>query len=627
MSQDKQINIKNVLFFIFYYLSAFSFFSLLFDSRPVRIVLFFLMISLLICTYIIIKRRGLLFSKPSKKEIIVTLCIESICYFDFYFNAIHLRSGYIMALWRKIPFAGLLDDRMAFAAIGIIISAIGFLFVRTISPFLIVGFEEIIGIIKKYKKHLILLFAVSVLSFVAIIRANYNYTDDLARTIYGYEITGDFSRYFANILSEIVHGNSWLADISPLPQLIALLIICVTGIILLHVLATVINKEPSWWSFIALIPIGLSPYFLSCLSYKYDAPYMALSVLVSVVPLVFSKHTPIVYSISVFIGALVMCTTYQVSSGIFPMIVLILALIMWIQKRNAREILTFLLCSAIPYVLALVVFRIAIMTPVSQDNYVDVGVSIINLFPNTINYFDIVNKDFPFIWKALMTVIFVSFIVLLIKISKRNKIISALISFAISMLSLVLSFGVYLVFNNPLTEPRAFYGTGVFISIMCCALFLEDKYFIGKVCVVGISWVFIVYSFIYGNALNIQKDYISFRTEQVINECNDLGILDTHGKTKLQLTGSAGYQRAVKNMIQEYPILERQIKVLLLDSNEWYWGTYQLEEYYGLDIEHTDIGELEINNDNKLADTYYYTIYQDNNTIVVDVHNVESKNE
>ena len=160
---------------------------------------------------------------------------------------------------------------------------------------------------------------------------------------------------------------------------------------------------------------------------------------------------------------------------------------------------------------------------------------------------------------------------------------------------------------------------------MCCILFLNCGCYIGKLSTISLCCFFIIYTFLYGNALNIQKNYIDFRTEQVINDCNNLGLFKESKKTKFQATGTAGYQRAVKNMIQEYPLLERQIKVLLSDSTNWSWGTYQLREYYGLNTEITDISNLQIKDDDIIKDTYYYTIYKVNDIIILNLKDVESK--
>lgn len=44
------------------------------------------------------------------------------------------------------------------------------------------------------------------------------------------------------------------------------------------------NKKFSWISAACSTLIGINPWFLGCISFKFDSPYMALSILTSIVP-------------------------------------------------------------------------------------------------------------------------------------------------------------------------------------------------------------------------------------------------------------------------------------------------------------------------------------------------------
>lgn len=78
-----------------------------------------------------------------------------------------------------------------------------------------------------------------------------------------------------------------MTDISPLPQMIAAVILAASGVLLLRIIYD--RSQFSALELTALILFGLNPYFLGCLSYKYDAPYMALSVMGSIMPLYFRR--------------------------------------------------------------------------------------------------------------------------------------------------------------------------------------------------------------------------------------------------------------------------------------------------------------------------------------------------
>src|SRR5699024_10528602 len=122
------------------------------------------------------------------------------------------------------------------------------------------------------KKSLCILTGIFLVGISAILKANFNYIDDMGRIADGYRGWNNFSRFVSTSLSVMIHANDHLADISPLTQLIAVLILSLSGIILLYIVYE--RKAFSFSELLALIPIGLNPYFLECISYKFDAPYM-----------------------------------------------------------------------------------------------------------------------------------------------------------------------------------------------------------------------------------------------------------------------------------------------------------------------------------------------------------------
>ena len=210
-----------------------------------------------------------------------------------------------------------------------------------------------------FKKPFAILLIMYMIGIWAIIRANFYYIDDMGRSNWGYRSYEPFSRYLSNFLSVFVHGGKHMTDVSPLTQLLAMALIAVAGIIILY---TVTKKEQfKFIELIALIPLGLSPYFLECISYKFDCVYMCLSVLAMIFPILFYEKNKILYLIVTILSTIAMCTTYQASSGIFPMFVAFICLQKWINKEKLKEILKFIGISATGYVAGLLIFRKFIM--------------------------------------------------------------------------------------------------------------------------------------------------------------------------------------------------------------------------------------------------------------------------
>lgn len=80
-------------------------------------------------------------------------------------------------------------------------------------------------------KSFVVLLIIYVVGISAILRANFNYFDDMGRVAEGYRGWDNFGRYISYYLSILIHADNYLTDISPLPQLIAVAIMALAGVI------------------------------------------------------------------------------------------------------------------------------------------------------------------------------------------------------------------------------------------------------------------------------------------------------------------------------------------------------------------------------------------------------------
>jgi len=468
--------------------------------------------------------------------------------------------------------------------------------------------------------------SVCILSFIyflgisAILRANFNYIDDMGRVFGGYREWGAFSRYLSDFLSVFIHADSYLTDISPLPQLIAVVILAISSVIVLYVITE--KTKFTFWEFSAVIPLGLSPYFLECISYKFDSPYMAISVLASVFPLLFYKRKSIIYMMSSVLGIMLVCTTYQAATGIFPMLVVLVALIMWSKKDSIREILNFILISLAGYIIGLVIFKLFIMQ--SVETYVSNMICPIDrIVPDTVfhlkKYFWHIKRDFKNEWLILIALICVFFIYNGVKKSKRNKIISFFVV-SLSMFTMaVLSFGIYPVLSSPLYEPRAMYGFGAFVAFIAVFVTSSEKIYPAKVISLALSWMFFVFALTYGNALFVQKTYTDFRITETINDLKDLDVFTNDEQKTVQISGTIGLAPAIKNIPQDYLML-RQLIPVTYGNSEWYWARYGFEYYYGLkNMKWNDKIDLTSYDLPILKETIYHTIKGNEDCILIEL--------
>ena len=167
-------------------------------------------------------------------------------------------------------------------------------------------------------------------AMIPLLMANFNYLDDLGRTAIGYRLWDNYSRYISEYASVLVHAGTHLTDISPLPQMLAACIMAAASLMVIFCLKDE-HRAISVFDLIAVLPLTLSPYFLECLSYKFDAPYMAFSVFASVFPVWVYTHCGrgIPFLISSMAGTLCMCLSYQAASGIYPMLIVWTAFSLW----------------------------------------------------------------------------------------------------------------------------------------------------------------------------------------------------------------------------------------------------------------------------------------------------------
>ncbi|MDR0375973.1 MAG: glucosyltransferase domain-containing protein [Treponema sp.] len=143
--------------------------------------------------------------------------------------------------------------------------------------------------------------------------------------------------------------NGWsrhITDISPPPQTLAALIVAASTLLLVYV---VCGEKFNFIALLAGVPLGISPYFLENISYKFDAPYMAMSIFFSIFPFIFSESRKAFVFRSIT-SLLIMRVTCQDSFGIHILLTLTLCWQDWDRLRRSNKkvcaLAAFSFCSA-----------------------------------------------------------------------------------------------------------------------------------------------------------------------------------------------------------------------------------------------------------------------------------------
>lgn len=475
------------------------------------------------------------------------------------------------------------------------------------------GFNKFKEWYQERKKQFLVLLLVYLLAFSAIIRANYSYVDDMGRTFAGYHGWLDWSRWTTEILATFVHAEWYLTDISPLPQILACMIMALGGIILLDVFRK--EKKIGFLNIVAAALTGLSPYFLGIISYKFDSPYMALSFLVSVIPFLFREKSKKIYVFVSVICLLIMCTTYQASSGIYPLVVLFLVIQDVVSGRKIKESVEFIVISALCYLISLGIFWLFLM----REN----GVSIAggaSLIPYAVSrygtYYKIIFQDFTKIWLMLIMIIVVLFICAVCRMAVIHKAYALLMGIFTVGAGSFLCFGAYLFISEDAYDTRSMYGINVFLALMTIFISFYLSHWIPKIIYAALAWSFLIFSLTYGNALSQQQAYLNYRVELLANDLNELEIMKTNGIKKIRIVGDIGIAPVIMNMADAYPLLERTIFTGL---SEGFWGGYYFYHYFNIPDVEVTTEESECNNLPVIKDTMYHTIRGSNYSILIEL--------
>ena len=426
---------------------------------------------------------------------------------------------------------------------------------------------------RSFIKPVLLLSGIYLLGTLTIIRANISYKDDIWRSATGDSVWYSVNRYVSELCSIFVHGGTNITDISPLPQLLAILILSISSVLLVYV---VCNRKITVIRLIASIPLGLSPFFLECISFKFDSPYMALSILASIIPFLLINRRKAFIFCSI-VSLLVMCMTYQASAGVYLLVVIILSFqYLNRQEKTNKEILCFLGSAVFSYCIALLFFRFFLMKSESNVTF-PVPHIISGFLINIKNYAMYINKDLGLIWKIGIVFVILFFILKSTYKSAKRKLFSFFVSILVICISFILSYGISSLLVVPDLTPRTFLGFGVFLAIMCVYV-VSDYKKIATILVIALNWCFFVFAFSYGNALADQARYAEFRVGILLH---DLSVIypDTDGEVlSIQIENTIDFAPTIKNISKNYRVIERlMVRRLDVDID---WEFIYILDYY-----------------------------------------------
>lgn len=465
---------------------------------------------------------------------------------------------------------------------------------------------------EKLYQHFAFILVFLFLVFFKVIAANYFYADDVFRNYTGNRSWIGFSRYISEFFSIFLHTNINLNDIAPLSQIITIFIMAATLVMARGIFE---SEKNSLLKLLSLSFIFISPYFAENFSYRFDCPYMALSVFFSIFPFIF-KNNLFLFSFISTISLIFTSISYQAALGVFIVFSIFIFFDNFLKNKSIKSCIQFISVCGFSFILAMLIFKLFFMNTINNnsDDYFSSKTGVFYIFTNSFTY---LKTTFSLFGNKLMKFLCISsiicFLFVSVKQSKRNKFITVFISIITILVSYILSYGPYLIFERPVMLARAFMGFNTFIALilMSIANYIEIKksYFMQAI-LIFLIYSTIIFQYTYGNCIINQKEYENYRIQMILNDLSN--ITNKENDYKIDIKGNIDFSRKNRIALKNYPLLKSIIPRTLRETSSW---NDEIFNSYNFNCKQE---LLSLNNQFIcVIKNYYYIIYKYDNNIII----------
>lgn len=486
---------------------------------------------------------------------------------------------------------------------------------------------------KKALTGLIITSVIFIVAYWALLRTSYDYADDMRRVYSGHKAWVGWNRYISETLAVFIHTNFYINDIAPLTHLISIAILSAAAYLLAYILTA---GKPGIMSIICSSFMAITPYYNQNFAYKFDSPYMALSILFGILPFIFTENR-FNFIIASFFSLVMVCTSYQAANSIYIIMTVFIVLELVLQKKDFKEISRFTGTAILCYCAALIFFRIFLMNQIEYSGFIEssptVGLGsgmIDNIIQNYKTYFAFVTGLYGNYWIKFFTILMaILFPFAVADKAQNNKKLVFVISVAALIFMILLSFGAYIVLTKPLISARAFMGLDVLISavaIIVTTSFQNNKTAkkIISICSVCLLYGFIVSSTVFGNFYAKQQDYEHFRISILLEDLSKIVSPDASVKSKIYIGGTYGQAQKTRMEKKNYNLICGNTGALTeYLIKDWNMNVELVSE---LPVEYIDLDPALknlISEQPLLIDTYYHSIYGKDNFYYIYLKNPE----
>ena len=461
-----------------------------------------------------------------------------------------------------------------------------------------------------FSRYFAALFLLYLAGMFAILRANRLYLDDLGRALYGYADWIESARPLSELMSFIFYLGPSTVDASPLSQILAAALLALASLLLFDA----VRARPTWSGLLCTAPVGLSPYQLENLSYRFDAPWMALAVVLAVLPWSFYRAGKWRFFTIAALCIFASLSLYQPAIGAYLAVAVYRLLADVVSRGSLALVGKRALRLGLPFVCGAGAYAVQASLWFHKSQYGDYvaqhsalpGIADLpgKIAENVAHYLSLLMRD----WHgngigALLGVVIVVFaVLLLLRLFRSRRAAGAsggalpALAIRIALLAALLfcllltPFGIQFVLDNPVWPPRTFQGFGVMASLMLLYLHASATRNALRRMFSALQVFFVlqllIFAQVYGNLLDAQGQWELSRIGLLAADLNR--FIRKTGSSRVDFVGSIGLSPLVRTPAAKYPLLGRLVAVPL--TRDWRWGYEQLITY-GVKVDREDVPE------------------------------------
>ncbi len=464
-----------------------------------------------------------------------------------------------------------------------------------------------------------------VLYVLPIILTGRLYIDDLGRTLYGYSGWGLNGRPLSDAIMQTMSLGGELLDLSPLNQILSVLLLCIT----LYYYTEKVFSGINFSGLLILCFLFISnPFYIENLSYRFDSLTMALSMVLLILPYTISGRRYIIdlFSVLLIIASL---SLYQASIGLFAILAVIEVVTNCTDKSN-KDVALIIIKRVLQLIISFAIYKTFISAHFVKDYYNITHSEVIKLnsdslpvlIDNIKNFSWFLKSYFQSIPLIIRVMIVLAIIYSVLKISHelcrdglKNNFISILVLLTSPLLVLAFSIIPMAMLKSPVFAPRVllslsgaimFYGFLILRNIKSPVIL--------TVIFVPLIWLSFAYSYSFSTASKSQAEIDEIIATSVFQDVSHSGVAPRY----VSVSGQMPKSRQLLIAENKLPLMSKLIPIYL--NYDWVWGA-ELLNHHGMNLEFKNLGHEKaglICKGNLISKGSLYSLYSFNDIVIID---------